>query len=63
MKQRGLKKILIVVSDNIFDMSETIHVAFPKTKIQKCVVYQIWNSMKFVKHDQRNKFVKNISSN
>ena len=60
MKQRGLKDILIMASDNLPGISEAIAAAYPKTKIQKCVVHQIRNSMKFVKHDEKKEFVKDM---
>ena len=53
MKQRGLENILIMASDNLPGISEAIAAAFPKTKIQKCVVHQIRNSMRFVKHTEK----------
>ena len=60
MKQRGLKDILIMASDNLPGISEAIAAAYPKTKIQKCVLHQIRNSMKFVKHDEKKEFVKDM---
>ena len=60
MKQRGLENILIMASDNLPGISEAISAAFPKTKIQKCIVHQIRNSMKFVRHDEKKEFVKDM---
>jgi len=57
MKSRGLKKILIVASDNLPGVSEAISAAFPDTKIQKCVVHQIRNSMRFVRYYDKKEFV------
>ena len=60
MKQRGLENILIMASDNLSGISEAIASASPKTKIQKCVVHQIRNSMRFVKHTEKKEFVSDI---
>lgn len=49
-----------MASDNLPGISEAIKAAFPTTKIQKCVVHQIRNSMKFVKHDEKKEFVKDM---
>lgn len=60
IKQRGVENILIMASDNLPGISEAISAAFPKTKIQKCVVHQIRNSMKFVRHDEKKEFVNDM---
>jgi transposase-like protein len=49
-----------MASDNLPGISEAISAAYPKTKIQKCVVHQIRNSMRFVKHDEKREFVKDM---
>lgn len=60
MKSRGFKNILISSSDNLPGISEAISSAFPKTKIQKCVVHQIRNSTKFVRHDHKKEFTRDM---
>jgi len=44
----GLEDILIACTDNLKGFSEAILSLFPKTQIQKCVIHQIRNSMKYV---------------
>lgn len=36
------------VTDNLKGFSEAIQAVFPKTEIQKCVIHQIRNSVRFV---------------
>jgi len=53
LKNRGVKDILIFAVDNLTGMSEAIAAAFPKAEIQKCIVHQICNSLKFVSWKER----------
>lgn len=48
LKNRGVQDILIACTDNLNGFSEAIQAAFPETEVQKCVVHQIRNSVKFV---------------
>ncbi len=48
LKNRGVEDILIFAVDNLTGISEAIKAAFPKAEIQKCIVHQIRNSLKFV---------------
>ena len=42
LKNREVQDILIMSVDNLKGFSEAISSVFPKTKIQKCVVHQIY---------------------
>jgi len=48
LKNRGVEDILIFAVDNLTGISDAIATAFPKAEIQKCIVHQIRNSLKFV---------------
>lgn len=48
LKNRGVQDILIACTDNLNGFSEAIQATFPQTEIQKCVVHQIRNSIRFV---------------
>ena len=50
LKNRGVEDILICCADNLAGISEAIKVCFPETEIQKCVVHQIRNSIKYVSY-------------
>jgi len=39
--------------DNLTGISDAIAAAFPKAEIQKCIVHQIRNSLKFVPWKER----------
>lgn len=48
LKNRGVQNTLIACTDNLNGFSEAIQATFPETEVQKCVVHQIRNSVKFV---------------
>lgn len=60
VKNRGVEDILICCVDDLAGFSEAIAAIFPKTQIQKCIVHQVRNSMKFVSHKDREKFCRDL---
>lgn len=48
LKQRGVQDILIACTDNLSGFSEAIQATYPQTEVQKCIVHQIRNSVRFV---------------
>lgn len=48
LKRRGIEDILVMCTDNLTGFSEVITEVFPKTIVQKCVVHQVRNSLKYV---------------
>lgn len=58
LKNRGVNDILIISVDNLNGFSEAIGACFPEAEIQKCIVHQIRNSIKYVSY----KDVKKITS-
>lgn len=53
LQNRGLKDVLIFSVDNLTGISDAIETAFPKAKIQKCIVHQIRNSLRYVPYRER----------
>lgn len=50
LKNRGVRDILIISVDNLKGFSEAISACFPDTEIQKCIIHQIRNSIKYVSY-------------
>jgi len=48
LKNRGVDDILIAVVDGLKGFPETINTAFPKTRVQTCIVHLLRHSLKFV---------------
>ena len=60
LNNRGLKDILIACTDNLKGFSEAILSIFPKTQIQKCIVHQIRNSLKYVASKDQKEFIRDL---
>lgn len=50
LKNRGVQDVLIMSVDNLRGFTEAISACYPKTEIQKCVIHQIRNSIKYVSY-------------
>ena len=57
LKNRGVQDILVTCTDNLKGFSEVISEVFPETIIQKCVVHQVRNSLKYVDEKDRKKVI------
>lgn len=53
LKNRGLEDVLIFSVDNLKGISEAIEAVFPQAEIQKCIVHQIRNSLRYVSWKER----------
>ncbi len=60
LKNRGVEDILICCVDNLTGFSEAILACFPQTEIQKCVVHQIRNSIRYVSYKDTKKLLANL---
>ena len=50
LKNRGVEDILIICVDNLNGFTQAIEACYPKTEVQKCIVHQIRNSIRFVSY-------------
>ena len=50
LKARGVEDVLVFSTDNLRGFSEAIAACFPQSDIQKCIVHQIRNSLKYVSY-------------
>jgi len=57
LKNRGVEDILICCVDNLTGFSEAILACFPQTEIQKCIVHQIRNSIRYVSYQDMKKLL------
>ena len=60
LKQRGVKDILIICSDNLTGIKDAIITAFPNTIQQRCIVHMIRNSVKYVNYKDLKEFTKDL---
>jgi putative transposase len=50
LKSRGVQDILVVCTDNLRGFTEAIASCYPKADVQKCIVHQIRNTLKYVSY-------------
>ncbi|MDR7313781.1 IS256 family transposase [Brevibacillus nitrificans] len=50
LKNRGVQDILITCVDNLTGFSQAIAACYPQTNIQKCIIHQIRNSIRYVSY-------------
>jgi len=62
LKNRGVKDILIASIDGLPGFSNAINAVFPKTEIQRCIVHQIRNSLRYVNYKQKKEFAKDLKT-
>lgn len=60
IQARGVKDILITSVDGLTGFSEAIKAVFPKTIIQKCIIHQIRNSVRYVSWKDRKEFTSDL---
>lgn len=60
LKARGVGDILVVCTDDLAGFSEQIQETFPNSIIQKCIVHQTRNSVKYVDEADRKAVLKGL---
>ena len=60
LKARGVADILVVCTDDLQGFSEQIQEVFPASVIQKCIVHQLRNSLKYVDEADRKALIKDL---
>jgi len=60
MKNRGVEDVLIFTVDNLRGISEAIEAVYPRAEVQKCIVHQIRNSLRYVSWKERKSMAKDL---
>jgi transposase-like protein len=60
LQTRGVKDILIACMDGLTGFKEAVQAIFPNTVIQRCVIHQIRNSLKYVSWKDRKAFMSDL---
>jgi len=60
LKSRGVMDILVVCTDDLQGFSEQIQEVFPGSVIQKCIVHQMRNSLKYVDEADKKAVIKDL---
>ena len=62
LKNRGVKDVLIITSDDLPGIEEAISAVYPEAAYQGCVVHVIRNSLKHVSHKDKKAFSSDMKS-
>jgi len=62
LKSRGVRDMLIVSVDGVAGMEDAVNAVYPKARVQRCVVHQIRNSLKYVSWKERKEVAKDLKS-
>ena len=60
LKNRGVKDILIVTSDDLPGIQDAISAVYPEAEYQGCVVHVMRNSLKYVSYQDRKAFSRDL---
>ena len=62
LRNRGVEDILIFAVDNLSGISEAIEAGYPGAEIQKCIVHQIRNALRFVAWNDRKRVATDLKA-
>jgi transposase-like protein len=62
LQTRGVQDVFIAAIDGLTGFKEAIQAVFPQTKVQRCVIHQIRNSLKYVVWKDRKAFVADLKT-
>ena len=60
LRSRGVEEIFIASVDGLPGFKEAIQAIFPETKIQRCIVHQIRNTLRFLNYKERKAFAQEL---
>lgn len=62
LQARGVQDILIACVDGLTGFKDAIHAVFPKTCLQRCILHQIRNSLKYVTYTEQDAFMRDLKA-
>lgn len=62
LQTRGIKDMLIACMDGLTGFSDALQAVFPKTLIQRCILHQIRNSLKYVVYKDQDDFMRDLKA-
>lgn len=62
LKNRGVKDVLIFCVDGLNGFKEAITATFPESEIQRCIIHQIRNSMKYISYKDMKEFCADLKA-
>ncbi len=62
LKNRGVNDILVICADGLSGMKEAVNAAFPQTELQRCIVHQVRNTLKYVGEKNKKEFANDLKT-
>ena len=62
IRNRGVQNILICCVDGLSGFSEAIKTIFPDAIVQRCIVHQVRNTVKYVPHKEKKEFCEDLKT-
>lgn len=62
LKNRGVKDILVICADGLTGIKEAVSAAFPQTELQRCIVHQIRNTLKYISEKNMKEFANDLKT-
>ena len=62
LKNRGVKDVLVICADGLSGVKEAINAAFPQTELQRCIVHQVRNTLKYVGAKNKKEFANDLKT-
>lgn len=62
LQTRGVKDIFIACMDGLTGFKDAILAVFPRTEIQRCIIHQIRNSLKYIASRERRPFLNDLKT-
>jgi transposase-like protein len=62
LQSRGVKDILIACMDGLTGFKEAVLAVFPQTDIQRCIIHQIRNSLKYISWKDKKAFIVDLKA-
>ena len=62
LQNRGVQDALIACVDGLSGFEDAIHAVFPLARVQRCIIHQIRNSLKYVSWKDRKAFVADLKT-
>jgi transposase-like protein len=62
LQNRGVEDILIATMDGLTGFTEAVEAVFPQTLVQRCIIHQIRNSLRYVSYKDSKAFVNDLKT-
>ena len=62
LKNRGVKDILVICADGLSEMKEAVAATYPQTELQRCIVHQVRNTLKYVGEKNKKEFANDLKT-